>query len=347
MKQVVTAICSFGLSGRVFHAPFIDLHPGFLLRGVWERSKNLASEKYSGITTYRSLDEILADDAVDLVIINTPNITHFDYTKATLLAGKHVIVEKPFTKTTSEARELVQIANEKNLFLSVFQNRRYDSDFRTVKKILEQQVLGDLIEAEIHFDRYKPELSVKHHKEVPEVGTGLLYDLGPHIIDQALVLFGMPHSLFADVRQLRPGSQIDDYFDITLFYPKWRVKVKSSLLVREPLPAYILHGTKGSFLKSRADVQEPSLDSGGHPADPHYGYEPPHEAGVLHIMTEDGSKKTTIPTERGNYLDYFNDVYEAIVHHHSIPVSGEEGIRIMQIIEAAYESSRLHQVVHL
>ena len=187
-----TAICSFGMSGWVFHAPFINVNPGFNLYAVWERTKNLAQEKYPGVKTYRTLEDMLADDLVELVVVNTPNYTHYEYTKKALEAGKHVVVEKPFTINVEEGEELITLAKKQNKKLSVFQNRRYDSDYKTIKKVMNAKMLGDLVEVEMHFDRYSTALSPKVHKEIPGPGTGSVYDLGSHLIDQALQLFGMP-----------------------------------------------------------------------------------------------------------------------------------------------------------
>ena len=210
MQPINTAILSFGMSGQVFHGPFIHLHPGFNFYAVWERTKNLAQEKYPGVKTYRDLDELLSDDAIELVIVNTPTYTHYEYAKKTLEANKHAIVEKAFTTTFAEAEELAALAKHKGKFLSVYQNRRWDSDFKTVKKVLDEGLLGDVVEAEIHFDRFNQNLSPKAHKENPNPGAGVVYDLGPHVIDQALCLFGMPEAVFADIRVLRPHSQVDD-----------------------------------------------------------------------------------------------------------------------------------------
>ena len=286
MKPINTALCSFGMSGWVFHAPFININPGFNLYAVWERTKNLAHEKYPGIKTYRKLEDMLADDSVELVIVNTPNATHYDYTKKALEAGKHVVVEKPFTITVEEGNELIAIAKKQNKKLSVYQNRRYDSDYKTIKKVISQNVLGDLVEVEMHFDRFKEVISPKLHKEIPGPGTGSLYDLGAHLIDQALQLFGMPDKIFADIQCVRPVSQVDDYFELLLYYGKLRVRLKSSYTVREALPGYIFHGLKGSFIKPKTDVQEALLQAGETPGKSDWGTEPDSEMGLLHTEKE-------------------------------------------------------------
>ncbi|MCA6467598.1 MAG: Gfo/Idh/MocA family oxidoreductase, partial [Chitinophagaceae bacterium] len=203
MTPISTALLSFGMSGRVFHAPFLRAHPGFELASVWERTTPLASSIYPSIRSVRRLEEILEDPSIELVVVNTPTATHFDYTRQVLQAGKHAIVEKAFTVTVEEARQLKQMAREQGVCLSVFQNRRYDSDFLTVKKMAASGMLGEILEAEFHFDRFKTTLSPKLHKELPVPGAGLLYDLGPHLIDQALVLFGFPDAIFADIRTVR------------------------------------------------------------------------------------------------------------------------------------------------
>src|ERR1700690_1684479 len=224
MTPINTALCSFGMSGLIFHAPFLKINPGFNFYAVLERTKNLAEEKYPGVKTYRTLENFLADSSIELVVVNTPNNTHYDYTKKALEAGKHVVVEKPFTITADEGSQLIELAKKKNKKLSVYQNRRYDSDYKTIKKIIQQNVLGDIVEVEMHFDRFKEELSSKLHKEIPGPSSGSLYDLGSHLIDQALQLFGIPVKIFADVQAMRPISKVDDYFELLFYYEKMRVR---------------------------------------------------------------------------------------------------------------------------
>lgn len=347
MKTIRTAILSFGMSGRVFHAPFIALDPQFELVGIWERSSSASLEFYPDIRIYRSLEEVLEDASIDLVIVNTPTFTHYDYCKKALLAGKHAVVEKAFTTTVAEAQELDQIAQERGLKLSVFQNRRWDSDFKTVRQVIDQGLLGQIVEAEIHFDRFKEELSPKLHKEIPGPGAGVLYDLGPHLIDQALVLFGMPEAVFADLRITRKGSQVDDYFEILLYYPQLRVRLKSGYQVREPFPSYVIHGNLGSFHKSRADVQEVDLVANQKPNRANWGMEPIEEQGLLHTEKEGVCIREKIPTLAGNYADYYAAVGQAILQNKAMPVSSKEGIQVMQIIAAAAQSHQSKSVISL
>jgi scyllo-inositol 2-dehydrogenase (NADP+) len=345
MQPINTAILSFGMSGQVFHGPFIDLHPGFNFYAVWERTKNLAQEKYPGVKTYRDLDELLRDDAIELVIVNTPTYTHYEYAKKALEANKHAIVEKAFTTTFAEAEELATLAKQKGKFLSVYQNRRWDSDFKTVKKIFDEDLLGDVVEAEIHFDRFNQNLSPKAHKEIPNPGAGVVYDLGPHVIDQALTLFGMPEAVFADIRVLRPHSQVDDYFEILLYYPGVRVRLHSSYIVREPIPSFVLHGTKGSFHKSRADVQEAALLAGKKPGTPEWGKEPESEKGLLHTEKDGQVTRDTVPTLQGNYMDYFEGIHQALRNNKPLPVTAEDGANVMRIIETALASRKEGRVI--
>ena len=286
MQPINTALLSFGMSGVVFHAPLIHVHPGFRFYAVWERTKNLAQEKYEGVKTYRSLEELLSDPKVELVVVNTPNYTHYEYTEKALLAGKHVVVEKPFTVTADEAHKLIALARRQNKCLSVYHNRRYDSDYKTVKKILDQDLLGEIVEAEFHFVRYNQSLSPKVHKEIPGPGRGALYDLGSHLVDQALQLFGMPQAVFADIQIIRPHSKVDDYFEVLLYYPGQRVRLRCSYLVKEPIPGYIIHGTQGSFIKHKTDVQEKALQAGLLPDKESWGIEPAHEKGLLHTVVD-------------------------------------------------------------
>lgn len=344
MQKIKTALLSYGMSGKVFHAPFLELHPGFELIGAWERSKKLIHEDFPLVKSYATFDELLKDD-VDLVVVNTPVDTHFEYAKKALLAGKHTLVEKAFTTTVEEAEELRDIAEEKNLKLVVFQNRRWDSDFKTVKDIFDKNILGDIVEAEIHFDRYNPNLSPKAWKEGQNLGAGILKDLGPHIIDQALVLFGFPDRLFADIRKTRENSGVDDWFDITLFYTDFRVRLKAGFFVREPLPSYILHGKKGSFLKSRGDIQEDELKLGKKPMVTDWGKEPEYKSGVLHTEIEGSIVRENIPTIPGNYYGFFDGLYQSIKKNASEPVSATDGVNVMRIIESAIESSNKKQLI--
>jgi predicted dehydrogenase len=347
MQPINTALLSFGMSGQVFHAPFLQVNDKFNLYAVWERSKNLAQEKYPSVKTYRSLEDLLNDEAIELVVVNTPSGTHYQYAKQCLQANKNVIVEKPFTATVEEGEELIRLAKEKNKLLSVYQNRRYDSDYKTIKKIVDENWLGEIVEAEFHFDRFVEVLSPKTHKETPGPGVGVLYDLGSHLIDQALQLFGMPQAVFADIRILRPLSKVVDYFEMLLYYEKLRVRLHSSYYVRELLPAYILNGRKGSFIKAKTDVQEVWLQAGKIPNTPDWGTEPENEKGFLHTEKDGKIIKEYIPSMQGNYMQYYDGIFNALRKQQPPPVTAEEGLNVIRIIAAANKSNEQKKVVVL
>jgi predicted dehydrogenase len=343
---IKTALLSFGMSGKVFHAPFIEAHPGYQLKGAWERSRKQIQQIYPHVKSYDSIDELLEDDIV-LVSVNTPNDTHFEYTQKALLAGKNVVLEKAITVTVQEAKQLKQLAIEKNKIICPYQNRRYNSDYLTTKRIITSGVLGNIVEAELRFDRYAPQLSSKAHKETGKPGTGVLYDLGSQLIDQALQLFGKPEALFADIAYTRPGSVIDDYFEVLLYYPKTRVRFKSGYFIREPLPGYIVFGTLGTFLKSKADVQEKHLIEGMKPTMPNWGIEPKEEEGLLHTVINGKVVKEHLPTEKVDYMGYFEDLFQSLVHGKPLPVTIDESTEVIDIIEKAFESNRLGRKVLL
>jgi predicted dehydrogenase len=347
MQPINTALLSFGMSGVVFHAPFLQVNPGFKLYAVWERTKELARKKYPDCKTFRTLEELLGDREVELVIVNTPNYTHYEYAKKALLAGKHVVVEKPFTVTVEEGQELIELARQQNRKLSVYQNRRYDSDYKAIKKIVQEGWLGTVVEAEFHFDRYSESLSPKIHKETPGPGRGALYDLGSHLIDQALQLFGTPQAVFADIQIIRPISKVDDYFEVLLYYSDKRVRLRSSYLIREALPGYVLHGFKGSFIKPKTNVQENLLQAGHLPVSEDWGQEPESERGFLHAEKDGKVIKEYVSSEQGNYMEYYNRMYEAIRNNNPVPVSAEDGLNVIRIIETAFQSNHEKKVIEL
>ena len=334
MTTINTALLSFGMSGRIFHAPFIEQHPGLKLAACWERSSKNIEQHYPAVRSYDTLEEVLADPAIDLVVVNTPTYTHYDFTRKALESGKHVVVEKAFAGNAEEAIELTDLAREVGCKLAVFQNRRWDSHFLALRDVLQKGVLGDIVEANLGYLRYDPKLSPKAHKETPSSGSGILKDLGPHVIDQALVLFGMPDAVFADIGITRDGSKVDDYFDILLRYPDKRVHVRAGYFFRQPLPEYTLFGKLGCFVKSRSDVQEAQLDQGMTPDDPDYGREPDSEAG--HLSTNAIDDRIISP--RGNYAAFYAGMYESIADDRPEPVTAEEGVRVMQVIDAAWQS---------
>jgi len=282
-----------------------------------------------------------------LVVVNTPTLTHFEYTKKALENGKHVLVEKAFAGSADEAVELRDLAQDKGRKLAVFQNRRWDSDFLSVRSVLKSGVLGDIVEANLGFLRYDPNLSPKRHKEEPSSGSGILKDLGPHVIDQALVLFGMPDAVFADIGITREHSRVDDYFDILLSYGDKRVHVKGGYFFKRPSPEFTLFGTRGCFVKTRSDVQEAQLDQGMTPDESEYGKEPDSSAGQLYSGDPGQNDIENVISPQGNYLEFYEGLYQSIAHGKSEPVTAEDGVRVMQIIDAALQSQSEGKVVGL
>lgn len=351
MQLVKAGLCAFGMSGKVFHAPFLKEHPGFFLSGIVERSKEESKEKYPEATIYRSVEEMLEKADIELVIINTPVQTHYEYARKALEAGKNIIVEKPFTVNVSEAEELVKLAEDKGLFLSVYQNRRFDRDFLKVKEILSSDKLGNIKEAEIRFDRFRTAPSGKQHKESPDqMGSGSLHDLGAHLVDQAIQYFGYPEKLFADVFSMKGSEFANDYFEILLFYKNdLRVRLKSSVFTKEDHHAYKIHGDRGTFLQERTDNQENELVSGAIPV---YGKEwaqPLKEPdGIVNFLNEKGeTERMETSSEAGNYMDYYQQIYEHIVFGYPLPSLGKEVILNMKIIDASLESSEEKKLVVL
>ena len=340
MRPVKTAFASFGMSGQVFHAPLIDVNPGFEIVKILERTKSVSGSKYPHATIVRDYDELCSADDVELIIVNTPDHTHYDFTKRAILSGKHVVVEKPFTLKYSEALELAELAEKSSVVLSVFQNRRWDGDFLTVKRIVEQKLLGRLVEYESHFDRYRNYIQENTWKEDASTGTGTLYNLGSHLIDQALVLFGKPGKVIADIRTFREGGSVDDSFELWLGYDDIKVTVCASYLVREQGPRYMLHGTEGSFLKWGIDPQEADLKRGIAPTGPDWGKEEEKDWGLLNTKIAGSQIRGSYETLPGNYQAYYNNIYSVIREGAAPEVTPSEAALVIKIIEAATESAR-------
>ncbi|HEX7905815.1 MAG TPA: Gfo/Idh/MocA family oxidoreductase [Chitinophagaceae bacterium] len=342
---IKTGICSYGMSGKVFHAPFIQSHPGFELTAIVERSKNESREKYPDSKLLRSFEELIADDSLQLIIVNTPVQTHYDYAKRAILSGKHVIVEKPFTVSSKEAEELVQLASEKKVFLFVYQNRRYDGDFKAIKEVLDKKWLDDIKEVEIRYDRYRPEISYKLHKETDLPGAGITYDLGAHLVDQSLQLFGWPQAVFADMMAMRDGSPVDDYVEMILYYPTFRVRLKASCFVKEPVHEYILNGSLGTFLQKRSDRQEAMLLKDAVPTIASWCPAVETFDGLLNIIKDGKEIREEKKSQPGNYMGFFEDVYKTLTGQQPNLIPGEDGVKVIRIIEAAKRSAKEGEVI--
>lgn len=349
MNRIInTGIASYGMSGKLFHAPFIQSHPGFNLKAIVERNRNESRERYSNTKLYRSFEELVSDPEIELVIVNTPVQTHFEYAKAALHAGKNIVVEKPFTVNASEAQELDDLSKEKKLFLCVYQNRRYDGDYAAIKHVIDNRLLGSLKEAELRFDRYRIGHSGKDHKEGDKPGAGNLHDLGAHLIDQAIQLFGFPNAVFADVFAMRENMIANDYFEVLLYYPQpFRVRIKGSVFVREPYFSYIIQGANGSFMQHRSDLQEEKLLLGVVPTLLPWIETPPNPDGILATMENGVLTRKETRSEMGNYMFYYDDVYKSLVEGAPNPVPATDAVLTMKVIDAALTSSKERRVITL
>jgi scyllo-inositol 2-dehydrogenase (NADP+) len=320
-----TGLIGYGLAGAVFHEPLIRACERLELTGV------LTSRDHP--LRVGSLDELMGPS--DLVVIASPNQTHFALAKAALENGKHVVVDKPFTVTVEEADELIRIASERERLLSVFQNRRWDGDFLTVEKILPE--LGEVLLFEANWDRFRPAIK-QGWREQPGPGAGVFNDLGPHLIDQALRLFGTPDAVQADIAAQREGAEVDDYFEVTLHYGPMRACLRSSSLIAAPRPRFAVHGTRGSFVKHSLDPQEAQLKAGLRPRDQGFGED--SQDGTL---TRAEGTAEPVQTERGNYLAFYQALAAAILDGAPVPVPAEEARDGLLLIDLARRASRLER----
>ncbi|RZK58565.1 MAG: oxidoreductase [Pedobacter sp.] len=335
-SKINTGLLAYGMSGKVFHAPFVSTHSGFNLKGIVERNRKIAQDDYPEIISYNSVDELINDEDIDLVIINTPNNKHYEYAKQALTAGKHILVEKPFTATTDQAKELFALAQSVGKKALVYQNRRYDSGFNAVKKVIESGKLGKLVEVHFRYDRYRNEISPKAFKEELVEATGLQYDLGPHLLDQAIALFGKPEKFNKILSKNRINTKVDDYFAIQLTYPnELNVFLTASMLVADIQSAFVVNGMMGSFSKNHADVQEAQLLKGMKPTEEGYGIENPADAGKLTLVTDDGGRATEfIASEKGDYPGIFEAVYQNIVNDKPYPITEEDILTQLEILQS-------------
>jgi len=334
-QKIRTALLAYGMSGKIFHAPFLTNHKGFDLTGVLERNEKKAGKEIPGIRSFSSIEELLADDSIELIIVNTPNYTHFEFAQKALGAKKHVLLEKPFTVTSDEARTLFRLADSNQVQIMAYQNRRYDTDFVSVKNIIESKQLGKIAEVHFRFDRYRLSIGPKKGKETAVPGSGILYDLGPHLIDGAISLFGKPVQWHKSTGKFRPGTIVDDYAHIHLIYPgDLQVFLTMSMIVPSPLPAFVIHGTKGSYIKQRSDVQERDLLNGLSPSDAAYGKEEKEHAGKLTLVDDSNHLMEKKILQSGStYMELFDSVYNAIRQQDIYPVSREEILLQLTILE--------------
>jgi len=346
-KAIQTGIIGFGLSGRVFHAPFLHTHHGFEIKKIVERHKTESRSIYPYVQVVDDYNELLKDPEIDLIVVCTPNTLHFAMIQESLKAGKHVVVEKPFTPSCNESDELIKLAESMNKKIFVYQNRRWDGDFITISKVLKSGVLGNIEEYEAHFDRYKPEINPYAWRDYPEPGAGILYDLGSHLIDQALCLFGKPTSIQADIQSQREESEVDDYFRLQLNYKSLKAILTAGMLVEDLGPRYVMHGVLGSFVKFGVDPQEEALQEGQMPEGDDWGAESPENWGMITIDYQDLNIDGSIETEHGNYMGFYDNVYDVLRNDGTVAVKPEDARNVIRIIELAFESRRINKEIEV
>ncbi|KKI90103.1 oxidoreductase [Bacillus sp. SA1-12] len=339
MNEIVrVGIIGFGFAARTFHAPVLTTIPNLKLQKIVSRSGKSDKERYPYVEFVNEVDNLYEDSEIDLIIITTPSTDHFSFVREALLAGKHVVVEKPFTITTAEADMLISLAKKMNRMLSIFHNRRWDGDFLTIQNILKEKLLGRIIEVEFRWDRFSP-IASTNWRDSSSAGSGQLYDLGVHLLDQALCLFGKPKTIHANLRRLRPNTQADDYFDVTLGYTnELNVRLKSSLVAKEPGPRYTIHGTSGSFIKYGIDPQEEALKQGLAPRSPDWGRETKEWWGTLNTDFNKLHIEGRIETLPGSYDSYYQNIYEHIMGREDLAVKPEQARLAILLIEMAKQS---------
>jgi predicted dehydrogenase len=346
-RLIHTGIIGFGLSGKVFHAPFIHTHPGFHLASIVERNHQHSKEIYPYVSVVSDYQQLLNDESLELLVIATPNKYHFPMAKEGMLAGKHVVIEKPFTTTSHEADELISISEECGRKIFVYHNRRWDGDFLTVRKLLGQDILGNIVHFEAHFDRFSPDIKPDAWRNENIPGGGNLFDLGSHLIDQAMVLFGKPEAVRAEIKAERPESPVDDFFELELFYPEQSVLLKAGMLVKNPGPRYFVQGADAIFTKYGLDPQEESLKAGEMPDLEHWGADRPELFGKIELNNNSDEKLKAVQTENGNYMGFYDNVYEVLLRNKPMEVKPQQARDVIFIIEKAFESSVNNSVIRL
>ena len=337
-------IVGYGYATKTFHAPLISALPGLRLAAVFSGDPAKVANDWPGLPVFDSAQALFACDEIELIVIPTPNETHFPLAAQALAAGKHVVVDKPFTLTADEAQELIAMARRYDRLLSVFHNRRWDSDFLTLQSVLRQGSLGRVTHLESHFDRYRPEVRARW-RESDGPGTGLWFDLGAHLLDQALQLFGTPQSISLDLARQRDGAVVDDWFHALLRYDEMRVVLHGSALVPAVGPRLMVHATRGSFVKWGLDPQEDALKAGLHPGAADWGADP--LAGRLTLRDGDAVSEQVVPSIPGNYLAYYAAIRDAIRLGTPNPVPAEQALQVTRLIECGVASAREGRVVRL
>jgi scyllo-inositol 2-dehydrogenase (NADP+) len=344
--MIDVGLIGFGLAGRAFHAQVIRAVPGLRLSAILQRSGNEAAEQYPDVRIVRSLEELLATKEIRLVVIATPNDSHYPLAQRCLAAGRDVLVDKPFTTTLEEAIMLVEFANQRGRILTVYQNRRYDGDFQAIVQLVARGVLGRIVRFESNYDRFRPQLKPNAWRERSGPGTGIFFDIAPHLIDHALLIFGMPEALTADIRVEREGAVVDDAFDLAFHYPHGlRADLRSSILAAATRPRFILHGTQGAFVKLTVDPQESNLRRGYVPTDTAWGAEPEENWGLLTLSENGALIQRRIPSANCDYRDFYANLRDGILGKVKLAVSTDWALDVMRLLELARQSSNERRTV--
>jgi scyllo-inositol 2-dehydrogenase (NADP+) len=344
--MIDVGLIGFGLAGRSFHAPVIRAVPGLRLAAILQRSGNEAAERYPDVRIVRTLEELLAVQEIRLVVIATPNDSHYPLAQQCLAAGRDVLVDKPFTTTLEEAVALVQFAKQQGRLLTVYQNRRYDGDFQAIAQLVASGAMGRIVRFESNYDRFRPQLRAGAWRERSGPGTGIFFDIAPHLIDHALLLFGLPQALTADIRMEREGAVADDAFDLAFHYPHGlRADLRSSILAAVARPRFTLHGTQGAFIKQTVDPQESNLRSGHIPTDAAWGKEPEENWGLLTLSENGALTQRRVPSANCDYRDFYANLRDAILGKTKLVVTPEWALDLMRLLELARLSSNERRTV--
>ena len=343
---IKVAVVGYGLSANIFHLPFILYSQQYQLVAISSSQVQSVHQQFPMIDAYENAEQMIRECDADLIVITSPNDSHYALAKLALEYKRHLLIEQPITSTSEQALALAQLAQQHSLVLSVYHNRRWDGDFLTLKRVIESGKLGKIKVLQSNFDRFRPEVRARW-REKPGEGTGILYDLGSHLLDQALCLFGAPLSLTGNCKMLRENSQTVDYFQVTLHYTHLEVVLQSSPFAANPNTRFQLQGTKGSYIKYGLDPQEEQLITGVSPLAPAFGVEPPANYGIEYISDELGqhceSKK--LETITGCYAEFYSQLAYAISSGLTVPVSAIDGAKVVRLIELAMLSSEQGRTV--
>ncbi len=345
-KKIKTGVVGFGLSGRVFHTPFLETHSGFKLSTIVSTGSD-AKQIYPKAKVITRFVDLINDPDIDLVVICTPHQFHVEQAGMALEKGKHVVIEKPVAMSSCDFKNLMDISAKYGKMIFPYHNRRWDGDFLTLRHLINEGYLGEVLDFESRFDRYNPAITRAEWRYVQEDGGGNLFDLGPHLIDQAICLFGVPQSVFCILHTRRQGSMVNDDFDLKLIYPNITASLRAGVFVKETGPRFQVHGTFGSFIKYGLDPQEAALKAGKMPDSKNFGAEPVKNFGLLNSAAHEKSIRARYATFPGYYMGFYDDVFATLEGHKSPEVSPEDALLNLKIIEAAFKSHREKHIINL